>query len=307
MFSINVTKNVIIMSLGSFFGQFSGTEFFWGFIIIIAGILILIYFLSGIRIIKEWERAPVLRLGRYLGLKGPGVIWILPGIDKIPSIVSTRIQTYSFRSEQSLTRDNVPVSIDAVLFFRVIDVEKTILEVEQYQSATQWVAQTTLREVTGQVELDELLAEREKIAHHMQELVDEKTENWGIKIMSVEIRDVVVPARLQEAISRQAEAERERRARITLSQAEKEAAKGMIDAANQYIENPTAMELRWINLLFEAATEGGATIMLIPANIPIAGFTSGSEERSGTGFPTLGTFGVKPLPIKKKKKEDESE
>ncbi|MFX0206196.1 MAG: SPFH domain-containing protein [Candidatus Hodarchaeota archaeon] len=292
------------MSLGSFFGQFNGTEFFWGFIIIIAVILILIYILSGIRIIKEWERAPVLRLGRYLGLKGPGVIWILPGIDKIPSIISTRIQTYSFRSEQSLTRDNVPVSIDAVLFFRVIDVEKTILEVEQYQSATQWVAQTTLREVTGQVELDEVLAEREKIAHHMQELVDEKTENWGIKIISVEIRDVVVPGRLQEAISRQAEAERERRARITLSQAEKEAAKGMIEAANQYIDNPTAMELRWINLLFEAATEGGATIMLIPANIPIAGFSGGGERGSGSGIPPVGTYGIKPLPIEKKKQEE---
>ena len=268
-------------------------------------LLIAIYFLSGIRIIKEWERAPVLRLGRYLGLKGPGVIWILPGIDKIPSIISTRIQTYSFRSEQSLTRDNVPVSIDAVLFFRVIDVEKTILEVEQYQAATQWVAQTTLREVTGQVELDEVLAEREKIAHHMQELVDEKTENWGIKIISVEIRDVVVPGRLQEAISRQAEAERERRARITLSQAEKEAAKGMIEAANQYAANPHAMELRWINLLFEAATEGGATIMLVPANIPVAGFRAPEDGGSGGGFPSVGVYGIDKLPTGKKKKDIE--
>ncbi|MHA1330518.1 MAG: SPFH domain-containing protein, partial [Candidatus Hodarchaeales archaeon] len=231
---------------------------------IIGFFFVLIYLLSGIRIIKEWERAPVLRLGRYIGLKGPGLFWIIPGIDKIPQIVTTRIQTYSFRSEQSLTKDNVPVSIDAVLFFKVIDVEKTILEVEYYQAATQWVAQTTLREVTGQVELDELLAEREKIATHMGEIVDEKTEHWGIKIMSVEIRDVVIPGRLQEAISRQAEAERERRARITLSQAEKEAAKGMIEAAAQYAKSPHAMELRWINLLFEAATEGGATIMLVP-------------------------------------------
>ncbi len=290
----------------SFFGQ-TTNEFFFGIIVVFAVILIFIYILSGIRIVKEWERAPVLRLGRYTGLRGPGIFWIIPGIDKIPSIISTRIQTYSFRSEQSLTRDNVPVSIDAVLFFRVIDVEKTVLEVEQYQTATQWVAQTTLREVTGQAELDEVLAERDKIAHHMQELVDEKTENWGIKIMSVEIRDVVVPGRLQEAISRQAEAERERRARITLSQAEKEAAKGMIEAANQYIDNPVAMELRWINLLFEAATEGGATIMLIPANIPIAGFSGGAAGGSGGGFPPVGAYGIKPLPIEKKKKEEASE
>ncbi len=294
---------MIEVSSLNFFGQ-GIDEVFLGIIVIIAFILVIIYLLSGIRIIKEWERAPVLRLGRYTGLRGPGIFWIIPGIDKIPSIISTRIQTYSFRSEQSLTRDNVPVSIDAVLFFRVIDVEKTILEVEQYQSATQWVAQTTLREVTGQVELDEVLAEREKIAHHMQELVDEKTENWGIKIMSVEIRDVVVPGRLQEAISRQAEAERERRARITLSQAEKEAAKGMIEAANQYIDNPVAMELRWINLLFEAATEGGATIMLIPTNIPIAGFSGSIEGGSGGGLPPVGVYGVKSLPVKKKKEEE---
>lgn len=275
----------------------------------IGGILILIYFLSGFRIVKEWERAPVLRLGRYSGLRGPGWFWILPGIDKIPQIVTTRIQTYSFRSEQSLTRDNVPVSIDAVLFYRVVDVEKTILEVERYKEATQWIAQTTLREVTGQVELDELLAEREKIAIHMQELVDQKTEDWGIKINSVEIRDIVVPGRLQEAISRQAEAERERRARITLAQAEKEAAKGMIEAANQYAGNPLAMELRWINLLFEAATEGGATIMLIPANIPVAGFTGqqGPGRAGGDGLPPVGVFGTRPFPETKKTKKKEEE
>ena len=220
------------MDIGSFFGQNFGD--FTSILLFIAFLFIAIYLLSGIRIIKEWERAPVLRLGRYSGLKGPGLFWILPGIDKIPQVITTRIQTYSFRSEQSLTRDNVPVAIDAVLFYRVVDVEKTILEVEQFAAATQWVAQTTLREVSGQVELDELLAEREKIAEHMQELVDHKTESWGIKIVSVEIRDIVVPGRLQEAISRQAEAERERRARVTLAQAEKEAAKGMIEAANQY-------------------------------------------------------------------------
>ena len=300
------------MNFSNYFAQ--GLEVFGavgGAIIIIGAFLILIYVLSGFKIVKEWERAPVLRLGRYKGLRGPGWFWIIPGIDKIPQIVSTRIRTYSFRSEQSLTRDNVPVSIDAVLFYRVIDVEKTILEVEHFNQATQWIAQTTLREVTGQVELDELLAEREKIAHHMQELVDQKTEDWGIKIISVEIRDVVVPGRLQEAISRQAEAERERRARITLAQAEKEAAKGMIEAAKQYQDFPIAMELRWINLLFEAATEGGATIMLIPANIPVAGFggqshiIGGGGGGSGGGLPPVGVYGVKPLPIKEKKKKEE--
>ncbi|MHA1977534.1 MAG: SPFH domain-containing protein [Candidatus Hodarchaeales archaeon] len=297
------------MEIMNFFAQSEGLDVMLMFFGLFGLILVLIYLASGIKIIKEWERAPVLRLGRYTGLKGPGVFWIIPGIDKIPSVISTRIQTYSFRSEQSLTRDNVPVTIDAVLFFKVVDVEKTILEVEHYQSATQWVAQTTLREVTGQVELDEVLAEREKIAHHMQEIVDEKTVMWGIKIMSVEIRDVVVPGRLQEAISRQAEAERERRARITLAQAEKEAAKGMIEAAEQYAKVPLAMELRWINLLFEAATEGGATIMLIPTNIPVAGFsgTTGNLGRSNPdgSLPPVGYFGMKELPKPEKKKDTE--
>ncbi|NHJ03020.1 MAG: slipin family protein [Candidatus Heimdallarchaeota archaeon] len=293
----------------SFFAQSAADLGFLGILGFIGLIFLVIYLLSGIRIVKEWERAPVLRLGRYIGLKGPGLFFILPGIDRIPTIISTRIQTYSFRSEQSLTRDNVPVSIDAVLFFRVVDTEKTILEVEQYAAATQWVAQTTLREVTGQVELDEVLADREKIAHHMQELVDHKTEEWGIKIISVEIRDVVVPGRLQEAISRQAEAERERRARITLAQAEKEAAMGMIEAAEKYATSPHAMELRWINLLFEAATEGGATIMLIPANIPIAGFNAGSigGDSGSLGLPPVGVYGVKPIPSEKKPKEPEGE
>ena len=296
------------MEILNFFAQGdSGFDYMLGFILVFGFILILIYLASGIKIIKEWERAPVLRLGRYIGLKGPGIFWIIPGIDKIPSIISTRIQTYSFRSEQSLTRDNVPVTIDAVLFFKVVDVEKTVLEVEHYTSATQWVAQTTLREVTGQVELDEVLAEREKIAHHMQEIVDEKTEMWEIKIMSVEIRDVVVPGRLQEAISRQAEAERERRARITLAQAEKEAALGMIEAAEQYSKSPGAMELRWINLLFEAATEGGATIMLVPANIPTAGVpgVQGTNPSSKGGLPPVGVYGVKPLPVADKEEKQE--
>ena len=295
------------MNVMNFFAQINAFDPMLSIFLVFGLLLILIYLASGFKIINEWERAPVLRLGRYRGLKGPGWFWIIPGIEKIPMVISTRITTYSFRSEQSLTRDNVPVTIDAVLFFKVIDVEKTILEVEHYQSATQWVAQTTLREVTGQVELDEVLAEREKIAHHMQEIVDEKTGHWGIKIISVEIRDVVVPGRLQEAISRQAEAERERRARITLAQAEKEAAKGMIEAANRYAESPHAMELRWINLLFEAATEGGATIMLVPANIPVAGFSGNGNPGNprGGGLPPVGVYGMKEMPIEKKKKQKE--
>ncbi len=235
-------------------------------------LFIVIFWVSGLRILKEWERAPVLRLGRYTNLKGPGLIWVMPFFERIPQIMTLRLQTFAIRSESTLTKDNIPTTVDAVLYFRVVDPEKAVLEVEQFATATQWAAQTTLREVIGQNELDQLLSERTLVGQHCQEIIDEKTEHWGIKVTSVEIRDVVIPARLQEAISRQAEAERERRARITLAQAEKEAAKGMIEAANLYYDNPIAMELRWINLLFEAAGQSGATLVFFPVNMPVTGF-----------------------------------
>lgn len=251
-------------------------------------LFLLILLINSIKILKHWERAPVLRLGTFVGVRGPGITFIIPGLEKVPQVISTRLQTYTFRSEQTLTKDNVSVTIDAVMYFKVIDVEKAILEVERFGSTTQWAAQTTLREVIGQVELDELLAERDNVATRLQAIIDEKTEHWGVKVTAVEVRDVMIPPRLQEAISRQAEAERERRARITLAQAEKEAAQGMLDAAIKYDTSATAMELRWINLLFEAASNSRSTIILVPANIPIAG---------------MGTFGL--VPLNKVKKEQE--
>jgi len=240
-------------------------------------IIVLLYLLSGIRILKEWERAPVLRLGRYSGMKGPGVIWIIPGIDRIPQKVSTRIQTYAFRSEQTLTRDNVSVSVDAIMYFRPVNVEKVILEVEDFNSATQWAAQTTLREVMGKVELNQLLAERDEISHHLSEIIDEKTEHWGIKVTSVEVRDVVLPQSLVDAMARNAEAQRERQARVTLATAEAEAAGKMVEASLTYLNNPGAMELRWMNLLYEATTQGSATIVMVPANVPTVGISGPLE------------------------------
>lgn len=241
---------------------------------------------------KEWERAPVLRLGRYSGMKGPGVIWIIPGIDRIPQKVSTRIQTYAFRSEQTLTRDNVSVSVDAVMYFRPVNVEKVILEVEDFFAATQWAAQTTLREVMGKVELNQLLAERDEISHHLSEIIDEKTEHWGIKVNSVEVRDVVLPQSLVDAMARQAEAERERQARVTLATAEAEAAGKMVEASKSYIDNPLSIELRWMNLLYEASTQGNATIIMIPANVPAVGISS-----------PLDVFGVQKLTEEARKRQ----
>jgi regulator of protease activity HflC (stomatin/prohibitin superfamily) len=165
----------------------------------------------------------------------------------------------------------VSVSVDAVMYFRPVNIEQVILEVEDYYAATQWAAQTTLREVMGKVELNQLLSERDEVSHHLQEIIDEKTEHWGIKVTSVEVRDVVLPQSLVDAMARQAEAERERQARVTLATAEAEAAFKMVEASESYAQNPTAMELRWMNLLYEATTQGSATIIMVPANVPTVG------------------------------------
>ncbi|MHA1269516.1 MAG: SPFH domain-containing protein [Candidatus Helarchaeota archaeon] len=207
-------------------------------------------------------------------MKGPGLIWYLRGIYTIPVIFSTRLLTYTFKSEQTLTKDNVSVSVDAIMYFKVVDPEKVVLEVENYLQATHWAAQTTLREVIRKVDLNELLSERDQISKHLQEIIDEKTEFWGIKVTSVEVRDVILPQSLVNIMSRQAEAERERQARVTLATAEYEAAFKMVEAAKEYEEDPVAMQLRWMNLLYEAATQGQSTIILVPANVPIAGFSS---------------------------------
>jgi regulator of protease activity HflC (stomatin/prohibitin superfamily) len=250
-------------------------------------IVILAIFLSGIKILKEWERAPLLTLGRYRGLRGPGVIYVPPFISKIPYIISTRLQVASFRTEQTLTRDNVPVNVDAVMYFQPVDVQKAVLNAENYSAATQLAAQTTLRETIGGVSFDDLLYEREKIGASARTIIDSKTENWGVKVTAVEIRDIAIPPTLQEAMSRQAQAERERRARVTLAEAEFQAAQKMVDAANLYSANPRAMELRWMNILYELGLQGRGTLMLVPTNMPTAG--------AGTIIPPYGLLGVKDL------------
>jgi regulator of protease activity HflC (stomatin/prohibitin superfamily) len=255
-------------------------------VVIFIVIVILAIFLSGIKILKEWERAPLLTLGRYRGLRGPGVIYVPPFISKIPYIISTRLQVASFRTEQTLTRDNVPVNVDAVMYFQPVDVQKAVLNAENYSAATQLAAQTTLRETIGGVSFDDLLYEREKIGASARNIIDSKTENWGVKVTAVEIRDIAIPPNLQEAMSRQAQAERERRARVTLAEAEYQAAQKMVDAANLYSSNPRAMELRWMNILYELGLQGRGTLMLVPTNMPTAGTGS---------LPPVGLLGVKDI------------
>lgn len=243
-------------------------------ITIMIAIIIIFILLSGIKIISEWERIPVLRLGRYVGLKGPGIFYLVPFIDKSPIKVSLRLQTVSFRTEQTLTSDNVPVNVDAVMYFKAVDVEKVVLNVENYNEATQWAAQTTLREVIGKVDLNELLAERDKVGQSMKAIIDEKTEAWGIKVTSVEVKDVIIPRELQDAMSRQAQAERERMARVTLATAELQSAQKMIEAAKMYEGSAEGLTLRWMNILYEIGQQPNTnTLMLVPANMPTAGIS----------------------------------
>jgi regulator of protease activity HflC (stomatin/prohibitin superfamily) len=268
-----------------------------GFIVGLIVFLFVVFIVaSGIRVIREWERAPVLRLGRFMGMKGPGLFYIIPFVDKIPSLVSLRVQTIPFRTEQTLTKDNVPVNVDAIMFFQAVDPEKVILNVERFLDATTWAAQTTLREVIGKGSFDELLAEREKVGVEARNIIDEKTEHWGIKVSSVEVKDIAIPQALQEAMSRQAQAERERRARVTLAMAEYEAAQKMVDAANMYEKNMRALELRWMNILYELGLQSKGTLMLVPTNTPTAGVSM--------GFPPLGVTSIQDL--MKQKKDDKT-
>jgi len=248
-------------------------------------IIVALFLLSGIRVLREWERMPVLRLGRYMGLKGPGIIYLVPLIDRAPLRISTRLDTIQFRTESTLTKDNVPVNVDSVLYMKPVDLEKAVLQVENYYQATQLASQTTLREVIGKVSLNELLAEREKVGAHLREIIDEKTEAWGIKATAVEVRDVIIPANLQDAMSRQAQAERERIARVTLATAEFEASAKMIEAAKMYESSEQGLRLRWMNIIYELGQQAGTnTIMLIPSSMPEA------------GWPPIGTYGFKELP-----------
>jgi len=267
-------------------------------LVIVLAFFILMFVASGIKVLKEWERIAVLRLGKFKHIRGPGVVWVMPILDKIAMKVSLRLLTYAFKTERSLTKDNVPVVVDAVMYFRVIDVEKAILSVERYTVAVELGAQTTLRETTGKVTLDELLSERDKIADHLQELIDQKTEHWGVKVTSVEIRDVVIPAALQDAMSREAQAEREGRARIILAQAELEAAENMLKAAKRYEESQVGFVLRTWNIMQEISKNANLIIM-VPTNIPEVGVTTGVAAAMSAG-----TGGIRVPPNKGMVKEE---
>src|SRR5215510_1982484 len=216
------------------------------------------------KVAKQWEKAVVLRLGRFVGLKGPGLFWIMPLIDSVSAWVDQRIITTAFAAEQTLTSDTVPVNVDAVLFWMVYDAEKAALEVQDYPSTVSLAAQTALRDIIGRTSLADLLRGRDKIEEQLQKLIDERTTPWGVTVQSVEMRDVVIPDALQDAMSREAQASREKQARIILGQAEVEIAHLFEKAARSYHENPTALHLRAMNMLYEGLKEKGA-MMIVPS------------------------------------------
>ncbi len=216
------------------------------------------------KIAKQWERGVVLRLGKYTGLRGPGLFFITPFIDTVSFWIDQRVVTTSFAAEETLTLDTVPVNVDAVLFWMVYDPEKAALEVQNYAQAVSWAAQTALRDIIGRTSLADLLRGREKIESELQKLIDERATPWGVTVQSVEMRDVVIPTSLQDAMSREAQAAREKSARIILGQAEVEIASLFDQASKSYQRNPTALHLRAMNILYEGLKEKGA-LMLVPS------------------------------------------
>jgi regulator of protease activity HflC (stomatin/prohibitin superfamily) len=217
------------------------------------------------RIAQQWERAVVLRLGRFIGLQGPGLFWVVPLMDRVSVWIDQRTITTSFAAEQTLTSDTVPVNVDAVLFWMVHDAKKAALEVQDYAGAVSWAAQTALRDIIGRTTLTELLRGRERIEAELQTLIDQRSNPWGVTVSSVEMRDVVIPGALQDAMSREAQAAREKAARVILGQAEMEIAHSFEQAAKSYQNNPTALHLRAMNMLYEGLKEKGA-LMLIPSS-----------------------------------------
>jgi regulator of protease activity HflC (stomatin/prohibitin superfamily) len=243
------------------------------------------YVLFSLKVADQWEKMIVLRLGRYQGLKGPGAFWITPVVETVAKVIDHRVMVTPFNAEKTLTRDTVPVDVDAVLFWRVWDAEKAALEVENYRDAISWAAQTALREIIGQMALADILIGRARMDADLQRIIDERTHPWGVTVQSVEIRDVIIPKGLEDAMSRQAQAERERQARVILGESEKQIAHSFAEAAVAYANNPTALHLRAMNMLFEGLKDRGA-LVIVPSSAvetmnlgAISGLTALSQTR----------------------------
>jgi regulator of protease activity HflC (stomatin/prohibitin superfamily) len=242
--------------------------------------LLLMFFRSAVRIVQEYERGVVFRLGRLVGARGPGLILLIPGIERMQK-VDLRVITLDVPSQEAITQDNVTVKVNAVVYFKVVDPQRAIVQVLDYMRATSLIAQTTLRSVLGQSSLDQLLSERDRINLRLQEIIDEQTEAWGIKVRAVEVRDVELPQTMQRAMARQAEAEREKRAKVIHAQGEFEASKQLAAAAQVIGGQPAALQLRYLQTLTEIAAEKNSTIVFpLPVDL-LAGFLNLAERSNG--------------------------
>lgn len=254
-------------------------------------VALIILLAMSIRIINEWNRMPVLRLGRYKGIIGPGFVTILPIVDSTPYTLDLRVISTTFSAEQTLTKDNVPVNVDAILFWQVADAEKTVLNVQSYYDSMQLAAQTALRDIIGKSDLTEMLAGRDVIGKDIQDLIEERAESWGVKAIQVEIRDVKIPQELQDAMARVATSEREKDARVILAESESLAADKIIEATQKYHKDPYAMQLRALNMMYEISLNGKNLMVFIPT------------DSKGFSIPTpIGIMGIQDLATEMKKK-----
>jgi regulator of protease activity HflC (stomatin/prohibitin superfamily) len=254
---VAVTSFIICLAAGAWVAALTHRQ--WPLIVFL---LIGAYLLYSIKVISQWEKVALLRLGHYVGLRGPGIFFIVPVLETLSPFVDQRVRVTSVTAESTLSRDTVPVDVDAIIFWLVWNAEKAILEVENYLDAITLSAQTALRESIGRHELAQLITDREALGRELQRILDEKTNPWGITVQSVEVRDVRIPQALQDAMSRQAQAERERQARIILGQAETEISEKFVKAAEAYSANPTALHLRAMNMLYEAIKEKGSMVIV---------------------------------------------
>ena len=264
---------------------------------------------SAIQVADQWDRVVILRLGQFHSLKGPGIFFIIPVLDAIPYWIDTRVITTGFKAEKTLTKDTVPVDVDAVLFWKVVDPKQAALAVADYQSAISWASQTALRDVIGKTMLSDMLEGRDKISDLLQKIIDARTEPWGIKVISVEVKDVLIPSALENAMSMQAQAERERQARVILGDAERQIAEKFAEAGKTYEHNPIAFHLRAMNMLYEGLKEN-ATIVIVPSTAVesmqlggLAGMTAltmglGQERANGHKDGELKAPNNEPEPIK---------
>ncbi|GAT63667.1 slipin family protein [Paludibacter jiangxiensis] len=234
-------------------------------VILIISFIVAIFVAWATKVANQWDRAVVLRLGKFHALRGPGIFFIIPIVDYIPYWIDIRVITTSFKAEKTLTKDTVPVDVDAVLFWKVIDPKKAAIDVSDYYSAISWASQTALRDVIGKTMLSDMLEGREKISELLRNIIDERTEPWGINVISVEVKDVLIPQGLETAMSMQAQAERERQARVILGDSERQIASKFEEAARTYSENPTAFHLRAMNMLYEGL-KTNSTIVVVPSS-----------------------------------------